>query len=262
MSKVLVAGSYPPVPGRAASASFAEVGRHVARSDDVTVLSPRPSAAHRHGPMTGIGAAATLWLHRRFTGANCLVLCLEMGVPIHVGAGRLRTRLETMALSLSLRRFDRVTLLLGADVREMSAVLFALWRRPYEVVVASEEEREFARTALGISETHLRVEEVPSHSKGEMLLTAEAVDARGSVSALGPRELEEGDRVRTLAARAERAVYRAEHSGARLAHIALGDKAHLVGRPLRFAVEPFRTRVRHRALKRPEQSSPPAEQAR
>jgi hypothetical protein len=253
MSKVLVAGSYPPVPGRAASVTLGAVRRCVDRSDEVTVVSPRPSAAHRHAPMTGLGAALTLWLLRRSSHADTLVLCLERGVPLGRAKSELWRSVETKLLSASMARFGRVSLLLGSDVEYLSEALRSLWRPGYEVVVANDHERDLVNTALGVERAPVVVEPVTQRSRGELAVGSTgdgASSERGPVTALGPREFDKGEWARSVAARAERAVYHAEHSAARAAHVVMGDRAHLLGRPVRFVVEPIRTRIRRRAQRR------------
>jgi hypothetical protein len=200
--------------------------------------------------MTGIGAASTLWLLRRSSRSDTLELCLEHGVPLGSAKSELRRRIETKLLSASLARFERVSLLLGGDVEDVSETLRGLWRPGYEVVVGNDHERDLVNTALGVERASVVVEPVAQRSRGELPVRS-AGDGenseRGAVTATGPREFEKGERARSVAARAERAVYQAEHSAARAARVVMGDRAHLLGRPVRFVVEPIRTRIRHRA---------------
>ena len=51
MSRVVVAGPYPTMPGPESAATFALVRSLVAAGDDVTVVSPQPSAAHHHAAL-------------------------------------------------------------------------------------------------------------------------------------------------------------------------------------------------------------------
>ncbi|HET9058568.1 MAG TPA: hypothetical protein VFN61_01505 [Acidimicrobiales bacterium] len=84
--KVLVVGSYPPVPGAAAEATFAAVKQLWAQGHEVEVASPRPSAAHhRAWPFVDLEDL----LHR--SGAERLILCIEPGWPLPRNLVRLRS---------------------------------------------------------------------------------------------------------------------------------------------------------------------------
>lgn len=75
--KVLVVGSYPPVPGAAAEATFQAVKRLWAQGHEVEVASPRPSAAHyRAWPFLDLAKLVHL------SGAERVVLCVEPGWPL------------------------------------------------------------------------------------------------------------------------------------------------------------------------------------
>lgn len=60
MSRVVIYGEYPPVPGPAAEATLASVRARLAGGADVVVVSPRPSAAHHHADLATVGGAALL----------------------------------------------------------------------------------------------------------------------------------------------------------------------------------------------------------
>ncbi|HUC36047.1 MAG TPA: hypothetical protein VMR97_02865 [Acidimicrobiales bacterium] len=240
-SKVVVAGSYPPVPGRAAAATLAAVGRTLARSEGVVVVSPRPSAAHLHASMTGIGAARTLWRLGSSTGADQVVLCLEEGVPFPGGSRPWRTRAEASLVRAALRRYRKVTLLLGSRPDLVAFELRCLRRAAHEVVVASEEERALVAEVAGVPEALVAVEVLPAHARGGIREPATLV------TPLGPRETDPRERDRLLAVRIERAAYHAEHAAARAAHLVMGDHAHRLGRPLRRVAEPLRSAVHRRA---------------
>lgn len=60
MSRVVIYGEYPPLPGPAAEATLASVRARLAGGADVVVVSPRPSAAHHHADLATVGGAALL----------------------------------------------------------------------------------------------------------------------------------------------------------------------------------------------------------
>lgn len=60
MSRVVIYGEYPPLPGPAAEATLASVRARLAGGADVVVVSPRPSAAHHHADLATVAGAALL----------------------------------------------------------------------------------------------------------------------------------------------------------------------------------------------------------
>ena len=122
MSRVLVAGSYPPVPGPAAQVTLAEVRRILAEGDEVEVVSPRTSAAHHVGTLWGLRAPTTLARLRRRGRFDRLVFCLEPTVPFDVGVSRRRLGLEVRALGASLGRFAAVELLVPPSLVDHEGV--------------------------------------------------------------------------------------------------------------------------------------------
>jgi hypothetical protein len=121
--KVLVAGSYPPVPGAATAATLAAVHAAWAAGDDVTVISPRPSAADGYAHLAGWRAVAAL--ARLSRGHHRLVLVAEPGVPFGPDAGVA----SAAALARTVRRrFDRLTLRLVSPAQLPVAPWAAMWR--------------------------------------------------------------------------------------------------------------------------------------
>ena len=108
-SPVLVVGSYPPIPVTGARATLAEVRRAWAAGDEVTVVSPRLSAAHLAVPVAGLLAGRRLDNVRRVTGADRLVLVVEDGFPVPSGAGPLQMA-TVVLMEPALRRFGHVRL--------------------------------------------------------------------------------------------------------------------------------------------------------
>ena len=68
--RVVVAGPYPTMPGPESAATFGLVRDLVAAGDEVTVVSPAPSAAHHHADPGGPRGAARL---ARFVGSADLL---------------------------------------------------------------------------------------------------------------------------------------------------------------------------------------------
>jgi len=105
---VLVVGSYPPVPAPGSAASIAAVRRAWAAGSEVTVVSPRPSAAHLTVPVVGILAGHRLTALRRLTGARALVLVAEPGLPVAAGP-RVVQEVTVRGVLRALGGFERVT---------------------------------------------------------------------------------------------------------------------------------------------------------
>jgi len=245
-----VAGSYPPVPGQAASLTIAAVRRALSAAAEVVVVSPRPSAAHLHAPMTGARGAWTLHRLGRSVRADALVLCLEPGVPFRPGASRLRARLEVTSLAAALRRFGSVTFLICGELGVDATALRGLWTLAQEVVVSDEEERDVVIRVLGVPSSLVVVKPVSARDRGEIFVSpASGDESRGasSVTVAGPKEWVRGERTRNVATLVVRVANRAEHGAARAARLVLGDHAPALGRPLRWILSPLRTRVERRA---------------
>lgn len=113
--RVLVVGSYPPIPLPAAAATLDAVRQAWADGDEVTVVSPRLSAAHLAVPVAGVLAGRRLANLRAVTSATQVVVVMERGFPVPAtGAGGWAARLTQWPTAISLVRafagFDRVRL--------------------------------------------------------------------------------------------------------------------------------------------------------
>ena len=99
--RVVVAAPYPTMPGPESAATFRLVRGLVAAGDDVTVVSPAPSAAHHHADPGGPRGAARLG--RLVGGADLLHLRLDASA---LGASADSPRLlpARLALHAALRR--------------------------------------------------------------------------------------------------------------------------------------------------------------
>jgi hypothetical protein len=140
MTRVLVAGSYPPVPGPAAARTVAAVRREWDRGHEVTVVSPRPSAAHLRAHLQGVRAAWELVRLRRRLQLSRLVFCMEPGVPIAATASAGWQRWTGLLLAQALGRFEEVELVMTSDLPVELQVMGRLLRRADDVVVGSVEE--------------------------------------------------------------------------------------------------------------------------
>jgi hypothetical protein len=108
-TRVLVVGSYAPIPLPAAEASVAAVRRNWAAGYETTVVSPRLSAADLMVPICGLLGAARLERVRRLTASERAVLVVEKGFPFVPGP--VASQLVVAAgLRRALRRFRHVTL--------------------------------------------------------------------------------------------------------------------------------------------------------
>jgi hypothetical protein len=150
----LVAGSYPPVPGPAAAATLAAVREAVRAGDDVLVVAPRATAAHRRATLRGWRAASAL--ARLSRGQDRLVLVVEPGMPFgdQTGTGAAR------ALARVVRhRFRAFELRLVSPPELPATPLRPLWPLAGRIVVASEADREEAVTRLGAPPARLVVDD-------------------------------------------------------------------------------------------------------
>lgn len=77
MTRVVVYGEYPPIPGPAAGATLASVRARLAGGAEVEVVSPRPSAAHHSADLGTVRGAALL---ARLTPGADLELTLDPAV--------------------------------------------------------------------------------------------------------------------------------------------------------------------------------------
>lgn len=112
--RILVVGTYPPIPLPAAAATVAAVRRAWGDGDEVTVVSPRVSAAHLAVPVAGILSGRRLANLRRHTGATRVVLVVEPGLPVPATtdggfSARVRQWETVRQLERAFRGFDHVT---------------------------------------------------------------------------------------------------------------------------------------------------------
>lgn len=114
---VLVVGCYPPVRTASTGPTLDAVRLAWASGEEVVVVAPRPSAAHRIARVDGILGGVTLRALQRETGARRLVLVAEPGFPVHgwgPGEGALDEWLTCGVLAWAMRGFDDVTLVEAA----------------------------------------------------------------------------------------------------------------------------------------------------
>ena len=202
--RVVVAAPYPTMPGPEAAASFALVRRLVAAGDDVTVISPQPSAAHHHADPGGPRGAARL--ARLLRGVEVVHLRLD-AAAMAAGSesrallpGRLALR---AALQRAARREVRLDRVPAPVSRQWAKIVLGAADR---VLVAGEGERA-ALVAAGVDASKVAVE-----PEAEMVEAATAstrrsapVEPAAAVGAASAADLE--DLVRRRAA-ADRALHR------------------------------------------------------
>lgn len=162
--RVLVAGSYPPVPLPEAYATAAAVAALAAQGDSVEVLAPRPCAAHHTASFhSWRGALALARLGRRF---DVVVLRVEAGFPLAARSGRWRRVSGLVALGLALRT-GKDSVVHVEDVafvpsafRGRAAVM--LWKSAGTVTVRSEAERDELAAFAGVDTHRVVVQPAPS----------------------------------------------------------------------------------------------------
>ncbi len=158
MSRVVVAGPYPTMPGPESAATFALVRRLVAAGDDVTVVSPLPSAAHHTADPGGPRGAARLASLVR--GADVVHLRLD-AAALAAGSdaralfpGRLALRTVVQRAARTEVRLDRVP---GTVSRAWANLVLA---KAAEVRVATDGERA-ALVAAGVDPAKVVVDPEP-----------------------------------------------------------------------------------------------------
>ncbi len=135
----LVLGSYPPVPGEAAAATLAAVGRAWRDGREVVVVSPRVSAAHEVARLAGLGAARAVKRLAGAYGCSEVVLCLEPGMPFSGRRpGGWRARRSSRRLAGVLRSFQGAELVVTGDLGLPAKVLSPLWAAATTVTASSE----------------------------------------------------------------------------------------------------------------------------
>jgi hypothetical protein len=149
--RVLVVGSYPPVPGAPAAATVAAVRRAWDDCAEVVVVSPRPSAAPFVVPVAGPALGRELAKLRPAHACNEVVLCLEPGWPfagnVRAGSSAART---ARALAQALSGFERAELVVTGELGIAPEVLALLWPLVETVTASSEEAASQLRGAGGL----------------------------------------------------------------------------------------------------------------
>lgn len=155
-SRVVVAGPYPTMQGPEAAATFALVRALVAAGDDVTVVSPAPSAAHHH--LDVVGARGALRLARLATGADRLVVRLD-AQAVGASSDPPRALPGRLALGLALGRAARAEVHLDRVPATLSRRWVSLVLSPADrIVVGSGPEGE-ALVAAGVDPARVAVED-------------------------------------------------------------------------------------------------------
>jgi hypothetical protein len=132
-SRVVVVGSYAPIPVPGAAASRAEVQRAWADGSEVTVVAPRLCAAHVTVPVAGLLAGRRLANVGRVTGSRRLVLVVEEGYPFSRPTPFLQA-VTAILLIRAFRSFDHVRLVRAGAVGLTPAVWSRLARAASETV--------------------------------------------------------------------------------------------------------------------------------
>ncbi len=109
----LIVGPYVPEQGSGPAAAAAAVAERLAAGDTVHVVSPRPTAAHAHLPLGGVGAMWALAKVARAERADGIWVRVEPGILLQPGTGRRQALTERLALSVLLGRFTTSVLDVG-----------------------------------------------------------------------------------------------------------------------------------------------------
>lgn len=176
MSRVVVAGPYPTMTGPEAAATLSLVRRLVAAGDDVTVISPHPSAAHHLADWGNPRGAARL--ARLVRDADVLHLRLD-AAALSAGAdarplmaGRLALRVVVQRAKRRSVRLDRVPATVS---RRFANIVLG---KADEVLVTTDRERD-SLIAAGVAARRVTVDPEPE-------MVAAAAGGPASVAAAGP----------------------------------------------------------------------------
>jgi hypothetical protein len=196
MSRVVVAAPYPTMPGPEAAATFALVRRLVAAGDDVTVVSPGPSAAHHHADPGGPRGAVRL--ARLAAGADLLHVRLDARA-LAAGADAPRLLPARLALRSALGRARRTEVRLDRVPNEVSRRWAALALSAADRVLVSTDAEAAALRAAGVPVAKLVVEPEPTEDDAPRRVASGAAAPAAGTTAV---ELQELVRSRAAADRA------------------------------------------------------------
>jgi hypothetical protein len=170
--RTLIVGTYPPIPLPAAAATVAAVRRAWADGDEVTVVSPRVSAAQLAVPVAGILSGRRLANLRRHTGATRAVLVVEPGLPVPATTGggfsaRARQWATVRQLERAFRGFDHVTVVRAGSLYIPGLIEARLLRAANQVI---DHAADGSRPPLGV--TPLGPLEIPVRERPRRIATA------------------------------------------------------------------------------------------
>ena len=135
--RVIVAGSYPPIPVPAAAATLDAVRREIAEGREVRVVSPRPSAAHYSIPIAGVFAGRRLRKVGELSTSSRLVLCLEPGLPFSPPGERmsgLGSFVTAVSIARAMRHFEHSTVVVAGEPGASERAVALIRRAAQEVV--------------------------------------------------------------------------------------------------------------------------------
>ena len=157
--RVVVAAPYPTMPGPESAATFGLVRDLVAAGEDVTVVSPAPSAAHHHADPGGPRGAARL--ARLVGGADLLHLRLDAAA---LGASVESPRLlpARVALNGLLRRVPESEVRLDRVPAQVSAQWASLVLGKAARVLVEDEAAEGALVRAGVAAERIVVAPEPA----------------------------------------------------------------------------------------------------
>ena len=181
MSRVVIYGEYPPIPGPAAEETLAAVRSHLAAGADVEVVSPRPSAAHHHADLSTLRGAARL--ARLTPGAD-----VELTLDPAVLADRGGTGAPAQGLLAAAVAAGRTTVRLGplAGPAGRGRVRLVLGRADQVVAASTADADALERAGIKRSRLSVRPAHVPAATS-----TAAAPGRNGQVARREPWELSE-----------------------------------------------------------------------
>lgn len=163
----LILGPYAPEQGEGARWTTLAAVERLDRHDEVTAISPRPSAAHHHRPL--VGWRALLHLLREVDGGVGLWARVEPDVLLSAAPSRVRAVVERVILGAVLRRAASSVLDVGDPGLFPGGRAGALVFRAVDQLVVHSEEDRTRLIAAGADPDRIVMRAASANSGGEVL---------------------------------------------------------------------------------------------
>lgn len=182
----LIVGPYAPERGAGARWTTLAAVERIDAGDDVTVVSPRPSAAHRHQPL--LGRRALLDLVREVGPDTALWARVEPGLLLTREPSRAQAIVERALLGLALRRAARSVLDVGDPGMFPGGRAGALVLGPVDELVVHSEEHRALLVASGAAPEKVVLRPEPDEAQPTAPAPAAAAEAETPARPVPPAD--------------------------------------------------------------------------